>query len=133
MESDIDIIQEGTTMAYDGDAAVYAVLYEGLNRRCNPSAFKELYGIHHADMVKINELTSLGDKETINILNIHTEVQADSHRTGTDKFSLRFAEFVQLFQGSGCDECYSTTGLQWVDVACAYQSILECQRYEDST
>ncbi|RPA91453.1 hypothetical protein L873DRAFT_1714083, partial [Choiromyces venosus 120613-1] len=55
MESDIDIIQEGNIMAHEGDAAVDALLYEGLNGRHDPSAFEELYGIHPADVVKISE------------------------------------------------------------------------------
>ncbi|RPA91752.1 hypothetical protein L873DRAFT_1867002 [Choiromyces venosus 120613-1] len=124
-ESDIDSIQEGNIMAHEGDAAVDALLYEGLNGRRDPSAFKELYGMHPADVVKIRH------KETIKILNIHAGVRADSHKTGTDEFYRRFAEFVQLFEGSGCDESYLTAGSQYADVARAYWSILDCQRYQD--
>ncbi|RPA91450.1 hypothetical protein L873DRAFT_1714216 [Choiromyces venosus 120613-1] len=125
-ESDIGSIQEGNIMAHEGDAAVDALLYEGLNGRRDPSAFKELYGMHPADVVKIRH------KETIKILNIHAGVRADSHKTGTDEFYQRFAEFVQLFEGSGCDESYLTAGSQCADVARVYWSILDCQRYQDS-
>ncbi|RPA92051.1 hypothetical protein L873DRAFT_1818402 [Choiromyces venosus 120613-1] len=125
-ESDIYIIQEGNTMAHEGDAAVDALLYEGLNGRRDPSAFKELYGMHPADVVKIRH------KETIHILSIHAGVRADSRKTGTDEFYRRFAEFVQLFEGSGCDESYLTAGSQCADVARAYWSILDCQMYQDS-
>ncbi|RPA92402.1 hypothetical protein L873DRAFT_1642335, partial [Choiromyces venosus 120613-1] len=117
-ELDIDIIQKGNTIAYEGDAAVDALLYEGLNRRRDTFAFKELYGLHPADVVKITH------KETINILNIHARVRADRHKTGADEFYRRFAEYVHLFEGSDYDERYLTTGSQCADVARAYWSLL---------
>ncbi|RPB05784.1 hypothetical protein L873DRAFT_1832544 [Choiromyces venosus 120613-1] len=125
-ESDIDIIREGNTMAHEGDAAVDALLYEGLNGRRDTFAFKELYGIHPADVVKIRH------KETINILNIHAGVRADSHKTGTDKFYRRFAEFIQLFEDSDYKENYLIAESQCTDVTRAYWSLAGCQRYQDS-
>ncbi|RPA92053.1 hypothetical protein L873DRAFT_1794520 [Choiromyces venosus 120613-1] len=113
-------------MAHEGDAAVDALLYEGLNGRRDTFAFKELYGLHPADVVKITH------KETINILSIHAGVRADSHKTGTNEFYRRFAEFVHLFEGSDYDESYLTAGSQCADVARAYWSLLDCQRYQDS-
>ncbi|RPA91754.1 hypothetical protein L873DRAFT_1794718 [Choiromyces venosus 120613-1] len=126
-ELDIDIIRKGNRMVHGGDAVMDALLYEGLNGRRDSSTFKELYGIHPADVVKITH------KETSNILNIHARVRADSYKTGTDKFYQRFSEFVQLFEGSDYDESYLTAGSQSADVACAYWSLLGCQRYQDST
>ncbi|RPA91449.1 hypothetical protein L873DRAFT_1781083 [Choiromyces venosus 120613-1] len=125
-ELDIDIIRKGNRIGHGGDAAMDALLYEGLNGRRDSSMFKELYGIHPADVVKITH------KETINILNIHARVRANTYKTGTDKFYQRFSEFVQLFEGSDYNESYLTAGSQSADVACAYWSLLGCQRYQDS-
>ncbi|RPA92050.1 hypothetical protein L873DRAFT_1794517 [Choiromyces venosus 120613-1] len=70
-------------------------------------------------------------RETINILNIHAGVRADSHKTGTDEFYQKFAEFIQLFERSGCDESYLTARSQCADIARAYWLLLGCQRYKD--
>ncbi|RPA89136.1 hypothetical protein L873DRAFT_1832076 [Choiromyces venosus 120613-1] len=100
----------GNTTAHGGDAIVDALLYEGLNGRCDPSTFNELYGLHPGDVLKITDI----------------------HKTGTAEFYQRFAQFIQLFEGSNYDESYLTAGPQCADVAHTYWSLLDCQRYQDS-
>ncbi|RPB01478.1 hypothetical protein L873DRAFT_1842437 [Choiromyces venosus 120613-1] len=81
MESDMDIIRVANTMAHEGDAALDTLLYQGLDGRCDTCAFKELYGLHPSDIVKIR------NHEYSKYSRV---VGADSNKTGIDEFYQKF-------------------------------------------
>ncbi|RPA91662.1 hypothetical protein L873DRAFT_1713016 [Choiromyces venosus 120613-1] len=124
-QSDLDIIREGNITAHGGDAAVDALLYEGVEGRQDTYAFEELYGMHPSDVKKITH------KETIDILNLHAGVRADNDKTGTDEFYKRFADFIQAFKRSDPKVNY-LIGESTNVTRAAYWSLLKCQRYTDS-
>ncbi|RPB04313.1 hypothetical protein L873DRAFT_1667159 [Choiromyces venosus 120613-1] len=124
-QSDLDIIRESSITVHGGDAAVDALLYEGVEGRYDTYTFEELYGMHPADVKKIMH------KETIDILNLHAGVRADNDITGTDEFYKRFAEFIQAFKRSDPKVNY-LIGESTNVTRAAYWSLLKCQRYTDS-
>ncbi|RPA92491.1 hypothetical protein L873DRAFT_1709754 [Choiromyces venosus 120613-1] len=124
-QSDLDTIREGNITVHGGDAAVDALLYEGVEGRYDTYTFEELYGMHPADVKKIMH------KETIDILNLHAGVRADNDKTGTDEFYKRFAEFIQAFKRSDPKVNY-LIGESTNVTRAAYWSLLKCQRYKDS-
>ena len=54
-ESDHRTIQEGNITAHREDAAVDALLYEGVEGRRDIFVFQQLYGLHPSDVQKIIE------------------------------------------------------------------------------
>ncbi|PUU79576.1 hypothetical protein B9Z19DRAFT_930805, partial [Tuber borchii] len=95
-QSDHDIVREGNLVAHGGDAVIDALLYEGIGGREDIYAFQQLYGLHPADVVL--RLTSPAHYETLNLLNLHAGVRADTRKTGSEEFYQRFAAFILAFQ-----------------------------------
>jgi hypothetical protein len=62
------------------------------------------------------------------VLNTHAGVIASQHKTGSDEFYKRFAEFIELFEVSGRDEGYLEGSL--TDVTRAYWAFLNCIKDE---
>ena len=54
-ESDHRTIQEGNIRGHREDAAVDALLYEGVEGRRDIFVFRQLYGLHPSDVQKISE------------------------------------------------------------------------------
>ncbi|KAG0633212.1 hypothetical protein HOY80DRAFT_1107420 [Tuber brumale] len=124
-QSDRNIIEEGNVTAHSGDAAIDALLYDGVEGLQDSYVFEALYGLHPSDVKKITH------KETIEILNLHAKVKAHRDKTGTDEFYKRFTVFVQAFKRSDPVINYLNEG--FTNATCtAYWSLRECQKYEDS-
>ncbi|RPA90851.1 hypothetical protein L873DRAFT_1716449 [Choiromyces venosus 120613-1] len=124
-QSDLDIIREGNITVHRGDAAVDALLYDGIEGRYDTYTFEELYGMHPSDVKKITH------KETIDILNLHAAVRANNDKTGTDEFYKKFAEFIKAFRMSDPKVNY-LIGESTNATRAAYWSLLKCPRYKDS-
>ncbi|PWW80032.1 hypothetical protein C7212DRAFT_361502 [Tuber magnatum] len=133
MQSDRDIIEAGNVTAHSGDAAIDALLYDGVGAREDSYVFEALYGLHPTDVMKIIpalRLTSPAHKETIEILNLHAGVKAHKYKTGTDEFYRRFAIFIQAFKRSDPRVNYLNEG--FMNATCAaYWSLRECEKYEE--
>ncbi|PWW80017.1 hypothetical protein C7212DRAFT_341178 [Tuber magnatum] len=124
MQSDRDIIEAGNVTAHSGDAAIDAMLYDGVGGREDSYVFEALYGLHPTDVMKITH------KETIEILNLHAGVKAHKYETGTDEFYRRFAVFIHAFKRSDPRVNYLNEGVMNATCA-AYWSLRECEKYED--
>ncbi|KAG0641276.1 hypothetical protein HOY80DRAFT_902576 [Tuber brumale] len=122
---DYAIIQDGNLIAHGGDAAVDALLYEGISGRKDIYAFQQLYGLHPSDVRMITH------QETLMILDIHGEVRAHDQKTGTDEFYQKFAAFILAFQKSNLNTDY-LIGESANATRAAYGALLKCQRYQDS-
>ncbi|PWW75789.1 hypothetical protein C7212DRAFT_324280, partial [Tuber magnatum] len=124
LQLDQDIIEGGNVTAHSGDAAIDALLYNGVGGREDSYVFEALYGLHPFDVMKITH------KETIEILNLHAGVAAHKYKTGTDEFYRRFAIFIQAFKRLDPRVNYLNEG--FMNATCAaYWSLRECQKYED--
>ncbi|PUU79573.1 hypothetical protein B9Z19DRAFT_1064135 [Tuber borchii] len=123
-QSDHDLVREGNLVAHGGDAVVDALLYEGIGGRRDIYAFQQLYGLHPADVVKISH------HETLNLLNLHAGIRADTRKTGSEEFYQRFAAFILAFQVSSQDTDY-LLGNSVNTTRTAYEAVLDCQKYKE--
>ncbi|PWW72959.1 hypothetical protein C7212DRAFT_286368 [Tuber magnatum] len=123
---DYDIIKAGNVTAHGGDVAVDALLYEGVHGRHDSRTFIELYGMTPSDAQKIQH------KETIQILNTHAGVRADTQKNGSEEYYRRFQVFIERFEQSDHDMNY-LEAVPPTDLTRAYWDLLNCERYEDST
>ncbi|CUS06960.1 unnamed protein product [Tuber aestivum] len=123
-ESDYDIIRDGNSIAHGGDAAVDALLYEGIGGRKDIYAFQQLYGLHPSDVRRITH------HETLSVLDIHAGVRADERKTGTDEFYQKFADFILAFQKSNLNTDF-LIGESANPTRAAYGALLKCQKYKD--
>ncbi|CUS15719.1 unnamed protein product [Tuber aestivum] len=119
---DLEAIRHGNNTAHGGDAAADAQLYEGVGGRTHGLIFVELYRMTPSDVQKIRH------RETLEILNIHASVVADTAVTGTSEFYANFQAFIKEFTKSGCNEKYLEE-MPRTNVHAAYWKVRNCRRY----
>ncbi|PUU82510.1 hypothetical protein B9Z19DRAFT_1074567 [Tuber borchii] len=121
--SDKQVIQRGNVTAHSGDAAIHALLYDGIEGRQNTYLFKALYGLHPSDVKYITH-----DK-TIELLNLHACIKAGDNQVGRDEFYRKFLVFIEAYQRSDPSVNYLAEGLA-NETCVAYRSILQCRECE---
>ncbi|CUS11382.1 unnamed protein product [Tuber aestivum] len=125
-QSDLETIKEVNITVHGGDAAVDALLYDGIGGRQDTYTFEELYGMHPSDVRNISH------QETIDILNLHATVKANKDGTGTEDFYQKFGQFVTEFKRSNFKVTYLSED-HTDRTQMAYLAVRQCPTYTPST